>query len=135
MIEPFLNFNGQANDAIKFYEDIFNTKASKIVNFAEVFDTEEFKVPEELRHWVDNGEILINQTNVGIADLKVDCVPNSLVSMRVYFNSEEEIINAYRKLLDEGISLIDLMPYDQLSTKLFGWVQDKYGVNWQLIYK
>ena len=46
-------------------------------------------------------------------------------------DSEEEINNAYTKLADGGELL---MPLDRYPfSKKFGWVQDKFGVSWQLI--
>lgn len=56
--------------------------------------------------------------------------PNPSISFFVICKGEEEIDRAWSMLIEGGQSLMPLNSYP-LSDK-YGWVQDKYGVSWQL---
>ncbi|WP_373075361.1 VOC family protein [Zeaxanthinibacter enoshimensis] len=56
--------------------------------------------------------------------------PNAAVSYFVYCGSEEEIDRLYAELSEGGSVLMPLDSYDW--TSRYAWVQDKFGVNWQL---
>lgn len=46
-------------------------------------------------------------------------------------NAEEEIKRFWDKLIDGGQALMPLQSYD--FSPMYGWLSDKYGLNWQLI--
>src|SRR5690606_29466734 len=56
---------------------------------------------------------------------------NPSISFFYYSNDEKEIEELWKKLSDGGLALMELDKYDW-STK-YGWVQDKFGVSWQLM--
>lgn len=56
--------------------------------------------------------------------------PNPSVSLFAVCGSEEEIDQAWNTLIDGGSILMPLDSYPWSSK--YGWVQDKYGVSWQL---
>lgn len=55
---------------------------------------------------------------------------NPSISFAVACETESEIDDTWKKLMEGGSALMPLDKYDW-STK-YGWVQDKFGVNWQL---
>ena len=57
--------------------------------------------------------------------------PNPSISFFVYCTSEEELNNAWQLLSEGGIIR---MPLDQYPwADRYGWVEDRYGVSWQLL--
>lgn len=55
---------------------------------------------------------------------------NASVSFLVICDTEDEVQKYWDQLLEGGIAL---MPLDSYSwSKKYGWVQDKYGVSWQI---
>lgn len=52
------------------------------------------------------------------------------ISLFVECESLEEIERVYRALSDGGMALMEFG--DHGFSKRFGWVQDRYGVSWQL---
>ncbi len=55
---------------------------------------------------------------------------NPSISLFVVFDNETEIEATWNKLVDGGKAL---MPYDTYPwAQKYGWVQDKYGLSWQL---
>jgi len=55
------------------------------------------------------------------------------VSFMVLCESIEEVEIYWHKLIESGRALMDISEYP--FAKRFGWVEDKYKVNWQLIYR
>lgn len=55
---------------------------------------------------------------------------NQAVSFFVYCGSEEKIDSLYARLSEGGTVMMPLDKYDW--TSKYAWVQDKYGVSWQL---
>lgn len=128
-ITPHLWFDKEAKEAAQFYVSLFPN--SKIVNTSTIHE-----VP------TPNGDCdiisfeLSNQPFMAISagpEFKF----NPSISFMVNFDSSKDqnaILNLDRlweKLVDGGTPL---MPLDEYPfSKRYGWVQDKYGVSWQLI--
>lgn len=55
---------------------------------------------------------------------------NPSVSFMVICSTEDEVQKYWDKLIDEGMAFMALDSYSW--SKKYGWVQDKYGVTWQL---
>lgn len=54
------------------------------------------------------------------------------ISFTVCTNSKEEVDAYWEKLVDGGVALMELASYP--FSERYGWVKDKYGLTWQLIY-
>jgi predicted 3-demethylubiquinone-9 3-methyltransferase (glyoxalase superfamily) len=58
--------------------------------------------------------------------------PNPSVSLLVRYNTQEEVDSAWEKLLPGGMALMELGEYP--FSQRFGWLQDRFGFSWQLLY-
>lgn len=110
-IYPCLWFNGQAKEAAELYLSAFkNAKitvdTSMVVNFE-----------------------LGGQKFMGLNGGPM-YVPNPSISFYVVCETPVEITQAWEKLSTGGSVLMPLDQYEW-STQ-YGWVQDKFGINWQL---
>ena len=112
-IFPCFWFNGKAKEAAELYCSVF--KNSKIT-----VDTP-MVVNFEL-----NGQKFMG-LNGG-----PQYSPNPSISFFVICESLEEIERAWKVLLEGGNSLMPLDKYEW--SEKYGWVQDKYGISWQLSY-
>ncbi len=131
-IIPCLWFDDEAENAAKFYISIFsNSKINELVPY--VVDTPSNKplgstmtVSFEIEGFKFLG------LNGGTFFKK-----NPSISFFVNFdpshdkNAEKNLNVAWEKLSDGGKVLMELSEYPW--SKRYGWVQDKYGVSWQLI--
>ncbi len=57
---------------------------------------------------------------------------NPSISFFVVCTSEEEVDSAWTKLMEHGHALMELDEYPW--SDKYGWLQDKYGVSWQLSF-
>jgi len=45
----------------------------------------------------------------------------------------EEVIDTFNKLKEDGEVLMELS--QQFFSPMYGWVKDKFGIGWQIIYQ
>ncbi len=116
---------GKAEEAINFYTSLF--KNSKIINIARS-GPGQGEPAGTVQHAVfslDGQEYMAMESN---GDHHFTFTP--AMSIFVKCETEEEIGRLYEKLSEGGAVLMELDKYP--FSKKFGWVQDRYGVSWQL---
>lgn len=131
MVEPYINLKGQASDAVEFYERVFGGENKRVMRFSDMPANPDFPVPDHMKDWIGHAEMTIRGTVFNFSDTQPDTVTNGIISLMVRFDTVEEITETYNKLLEGGQALMELTP--QFYAKSFGWVRDKFGVDWQLI--
>jgi predicted 3-demethylubiquinone-9 3-methyltransferase (glyoxalase superfamily) len=134
-ITPNLWFNRNAKEAVDFYISVF--KDSKILNtlnyptegledFQKEFSGKPVAIDFELRGY------RFTAINAGS-----EFVPNPSISFMINFDpardsvAENHIKKLWERLSFDGKVLMPFQAYE--FSKLFGWVEDKYGISWQLI--
>ncbi|MEO3858719.1 VOC family protein [Acrocarpospora sp. B8E8] len=124
-ITTFLMFqNGDAEEAMTFYVSLFED--AKVVNITR-------SAPGE-----PGPEGKIKHATFTLAGQEYMCMDSTghaftftpSVSLYVACDTEEELDRLYAALAEGGQALMPLSSYG-FSTK-FGWVNDRFGVSWQL---
>lgn len=124
-VRPFLMFQGKAEDAMNFYVSLFPD--------AEIIDIVRYGAE------VPGREGTVMRANFSVAGQAVMCT-DSLVkhgfsftpafSFFVDCESEEQLDLLFAELSDGGMVL---MPLDEYGfSRKFAWLNDRYGVSWQL---
>ena len=119
------NQHGKAEQAVGFYTSLF--KESRIVRIARYGAGEQG--PEgtvKMAVFTLNGKEFMAIDGAGPHAFTF----TPAISLFVECESVEEIERVYRSLSDGGMALMELGAYG--FSKRFGWVQDKFGVSWQL---
>src|ERR1044071_8160288 len=126
-IIPHLWFDKEAKEAAEFFSAVFPD--SKVTNITSIHDT-------------PSGDCDVVSFNLwGHSFMAISAGPlfkfNPSISFMVNFDPSQDkdaktrIEKVWAKLLDGGKAL---MPLDKYSfSERYGWVQDKYGLSWQLI--
>lgn len=124
-IHTFLMFEGSAEEAITMYTSLFED--SEIISMIRYGPNESGNEGSVLHATfsVKGQEFMASDSSVNHA---FTFTPS--VSIFVTCDTEEEIDVAYAKLSQDGEILMPLADYS-FSAK-FGWVNDKFGVSWQL---
>lgn len=127
-ITTFLMFNGQAEEAIQTYIDAFED--AEILTLEKYTDEDEAPagyVQHSIFRLKDQFFMAIDNVNGG-----VPVEMNPAMSLYVNVDSSEEMERLFNHLKKEGAIL---MPMTEMPPfKAFAWIQDKYGVNFQLAY-
>lgn len=113
VISIALWFDNQAKEAMRFYTSIF---------------------PDSK----------VNQSNAIVTDATLSGIPftginggpafkpNPSISFMVTLETKEEVDTIWTKLIPEGKVLMALEQYPW--SEYYGWLEDKYGISWQLCY-
>ena len=120
-----LMFTGQAEEAMKFYTSLFeNSQIISITRYgADAGDKE---------GTVMNATFSLNGQLFMCIDSPIehDFTFTPAISLYVECETEDEIDRLFEKLSEGGKVLMPLATYP--FSKKFAWVEDKYGVSWQL---
>lgn len=134
MLQPFITFQGQATRAIDFYEEVFGGTNKEIMHWGDSGSAISDKMKDKVLH----AKMIICGTEVMFSDTDPDFhapevfAPSCFISLAVDFESEEKLRMAYDKLIENGVVLMEIGP--QFFAKMYAWVQDEFGVTWQLTY-
>ena len=124
-ITTFLMFEGKAEEAMNFYTSLFNQ--SEIVSISRYDENGPGK-----EGTVIHATFTLNGQEFMCIDsyVKHDFTFTPAMSLYVTCDTEEEIETVFNKLAQDGKVLMPLGAYP--FSKKFGWLNDKYGVSWQL---
>lgn len=127
-ISANLWFNTEAEEAARFYTSLFKNSTLGKVNR---YGTEGQEIHGKLDSTVMTVEFqLENQHFVGLNGGPQFQI-NPSISLFISLGSKEEIDALWEGLSEDGKVLMPLDSYP--FSEWYGWIQDKYGVSWQLI--
>lgn len=127
-ITTFLMFEGQAEEAMNYYISLFdNSEVVSISRYGAEMGEHEGKVIHATFN-LNGQEFMCIDSNV-----KHNFTFTPSVSLYVTCETSEEIEKVYEKLSQDGGVLMPLGSYP--FSEKFGWVNDKFGVSWQLNLK
>jgi PhnB protein len=130
-INPYINFNGNAEEAFNFYKSVFGGEFEKIVRFKDI-ESAEFPVPEN-----EANKIMRIVLPIGGNTLIANDVPESMgpvsenenrSKIAVYAETKEEADKLF-KGLSEGGTVEMPMAKSPWGT-YFAMFRDKYGIEW-----
>ena len=125
-VTPFLMFEGDAEAAMNLYVGLFQN--SEIVEISRYGPGEAGKAGT------------IQRATFRLGSQRVVCIDSPInheftftpaFSMFAEFSDQSELDACYKVLADDGQVLMPLNEYD--FSKRFAWVQDRFGISWQLI--
>jgi PhnB protein len=131
-INPWINFNGNAEEAFTFYKSVFGGDFTKIIRFKDLA-SDEFQVPENEANKIMTIVLPIGKHNVLIAnDVPEFMGPVSENENRSKISISTESREEAEKLFN-GLSAggdiegpIDESPWGTYA----GMFRDKYGIEW-----
>ena len=128
-ITPFLWFDKETEEAMNFYISSF--KNSKIVSIKRYPDEVLNEHMEGMQGKVLTGVFQLNGYQIMALDGGPIFKFNPSISFFVTCETEEEIDELWEKLSEGGTVRMEFQKYP--FAEKFGWVSDKYGVDWQLM--
>jgi len=127
-IYPFLMFEGAAEEAMQFYTSLFDR--SEIISITRYGANE------------DGKEGTVMQAVFSLKGHLFMCIDSSIkhnftftpaISLYVTCDTKEEVERVFARLSEGGIVLMPLGEYP--FSKKYAWVQDRFGVSWQLSWQ
>lgn len=126
-ITPFLWFDNNAEDAVKFYTSLFDNSSILTVTR---YDEAGAKASGQKSGTAMTVAFKLEGQNFTALNGGPHFKLNQSISFFVYCESDEKIENIYNKLREDGQILFPLDKYDW--SPRYAWVVDKFGLSWQL---
>lgn len=121
-IVPHLWFDKEAQEAASLYISVFEN--SRIKNSVTLHDTP------------SGDAVVLTIVLAGQEFMLLNAGPlfkfNPSVSFMVSCKTKEEVDTIWNKLFEGGSALMELGSYP--FSERYGWLQDKYGLSWQIMY-
>ena len=136
-LDVFLSFNGQAEEAVRFYADLFQTEIKGLARASEMMGPAD--LPAEKRNkiaWIalDTENLTLNGEDVGVFnDLSIPSnhQPNQWLVLSP--DGREEADELFAKLAEGGQILYSLE--NQAFAKFYGRLIDRFGIGWDVMMK
>lgn len=131
MIVPFLCFYGKTEEAVKYYQSIFEFEEPQFLKFSQVLNRG-FEVSEDLKDGVMFTEFKIGETTIMACDAYpgLDTIPGQSTSLNLILKDEMVFRRIFNQFGQEG--RVGMSLQKTLWAPLYGSLVDKYGVVWQL---
>ena len=117
-IKPFIWFQGNAEEAMKYYVSTF--KNSKITQIERYAGDQGIPGEKELQGKVLTGVFELNGEEFMCLDGGPQFELSEAISFLVELETQEELDSVWVKLIDGGKPM------------QYGWVTDKFGLTWQI---
>lgn len=134
LINPHINFNGNAEEAFTFYKSVFGGEFAKLVRFKD-FANPEFSMAEKEENNIMHIALPIGQSNT----LMGNDVPEFMGKVNEKENRSKISISTESKeeadKLFNGLSAggeIEMPIADSPWGSWFGMFRDKYGIEWMV---
>lgn len=130
---PYFSFNGNCEEAVKFYAEILGGEAM-IMHFGDAPPNPAFTIPDEMKNLVMHAELRKDGHVINFSDWCNPHVPYSSgnnISFALQFNSIEETKAMFDALAAEGKIEMDLQ--ETFFSPMYGKVTDKFGIMWQIV--
>jgi PhnB protein len=133
IINPHINFNGNAEEAFNFYKSVFGGEFSKIIRFKDL-SSPEFSVAES-----EANKIMHIALSIGNNTLRANDVPEFMgptnenenrSKIAISAESREEANKLFNALSVDG--QIEMPMDDSPWGTYFGMLRDKYGIEWMV---
>ena len=128
-IAPMIWFNNNAEEAVELYMSCLeNAKINNITRFT--------KAGFEIHQQPEGRAMTVQFELEGYSMVALNGGPqfplNPSVSFFISCTTKEQVDEIWKKLSAGGKIMMDLGSYP--FSERYGWVQDKYGVSWQVMY-
>lgn len=136
-INPYLNFDGNAEEAFNFYKSVFGGEFRSLQRMKDVPEMPGFSVQEDDKEKIMHVALPIGKENILMASDILESMGNRLFvgnnySVSIAADSKEEADKLFNGLAEGGKITMPLA--DAFWGAYFGMLRDKFGVQWMVNY-
>ena len=137
VINPYLNFNGNTEEAFNFYRSVFGGEFASVMRFGEMPGCEEMQLPEEAKNKIMHVALPISGKNILMGSDSIEGMGPALnfgnnFGIAISPESKDEADRLFAGLSEGGNVTMPLA--DAFWGGYFGMFTDKFGINWMVNY-
>lgn len=133
-IHPYLNFNGNTEEAFNFYKSVFGGEFKMIQRFADIPGGDQ--MPEADRNKIMHICLPIGHTDLMATDALESqghqVVEGNNVSLSINTDTKEEADHLFNALSAGGV--VEMAIQDTFWGAYFGMFADRFGIRWMVNY-
>lgn len=135
VVNPYLNFQGNCEEAFNYYREVFGGEFSYLGRFGEMPPQEGVSISEEQANQIMHMSLPISKETILMgSDAGGEWAPKLVVgnniSLSITAETKEDADRFFAMLSDDGKVT---MPMDQTFWgDYFGMCTDKFGINWMI---
>lgn len=128
-LNPYLVMNGNAKEAIEFYEKVLNGKVIYIRKFGEMPANPNFQLPEEAKDRIAHAQMKICEDDLMISDTfpGKPFQQGNHVTLCIISDDPAETQTIFQALQEDG-GKIHMPLQETFWSKSYGIIEDKFGV-------
>jgi len=131
MVTPCIHFQGNCDEAINFYKDVFGAEVKAIFYAKDApADSGMDALPP---NFVMHSDVSICGMSFSLTDGSTAPITGECFSFLISFETADEVKMAFDKLAASGSITEPLAPV--FWSTLYGYVIDSFGVNWQVMVR
>ncbi|UGB28711.1 VOC family protein [Metabacillus sp. B2-18] len=132
---PYLVMNGNAAEAIEFYQKALNAQLLFSQSFDEMPENPEFPLPEEAKKRISHATMQVGETEVMLSDTFPGQPHQSgnQVTICISTDNPQNSREMFEELSNDGVVTMPLQ--ETFFSPAYGSVTDKFGVNFQIYTK
>lgn len=129
---PYLVMNGNAQEAIQFYEKALDAKILSLQTFGEMQENPEFPLPEEAKNLVLHATLKVGETHLMFSDTFPGQPHHSgnQVTICISTDDMDKSKQIYEALKQDG--QVNMPLQETFFSPAYGNVTDKFGVTFQI---
>jgi PhnB protein len=132
---PYLNFDGQGQEAAHFYSDILGAELVGLMTYGEANQENMEGIPDEAKDMVMNAQLILPTGDyLMISDVPpgmgMHFQPGNNVSLTITCDDQEQARTLFGKLAEDGKVSMDLQ--ETFWSPLYGNLTDRFGIDWQI---
>jgi PhnB protein len=139
-INPYLNFNGNTEEAFNFYKSVFGGEFAALMRFKDMPPGENCEGMKVAEHEMDKimhialpiGDGGILMATDGLESMGQNFKAGDNFSIAVSVKSKEEAEQIFNGLADGG--KVEMPLADAFWGAYFGMCEDKFGIQWMVDY-
>jgi PhnB protein len=127
-LNPYLHFNGQAEQALHFYAEVFDGDIGTISRFGE----SPMEIPDSQKALVMHAQLEFDGNTLMLSDSLHQAVTNGdNLSLSINLTQDEQTANRIFNALSNGGTVI--MPLEKAFWgAVFGMTVDRFGIRWMV---
>ncbi len=126
---PYLNFNGQCDEALKFYEKCLGAKIAFKLTYGETPAAKE--TPASMHNQIIHARLLVGNSVIMASDCPPEryCKPQG-ITISLSIEKPEEADSVFKALSEKGQIM---MPIEETFwAHRFGMLVDQFGIPWMI---
>lgn len=131
-LNPYLFMDGNAKEAIQFYEKALDAQVIMVQTFGEMPANPDFPLPESARDRISHANLKVGETVLMLSDTFPGQPVQSSNQAQICIMTDDakHAKQIYEALSEDGKVVMPLQ--ETFWSPAYGIIEDRYGVNWNI---